>query len=107
MALNHWAKNVKISDKASIYNPELIEIGDRSRIDDFCILSGCLTIGKTYILHRYAWRWLVGKKGIIFKDFSGLAYHVQVFTQSDDYGGCNLTNPTVPVEFKSETKKQW
>ena len=27
-------KNVLISDKASIYNPELMEIGDNSRIDE-------------------------------------------------------------------------
>ena len=27
--------NVRISDKAAIYDPERIEIGDHSRIDDF------------------------------------------------------------------------
>lgn len=97
-------QNVKISDKASIYDPELIEIGDRSRIDDFCILSGRLTIGNNVHIAPLC---LVagGEKGIVFKDFSGLAYHVQVFTQSDDYSGATLTNPTVPVEFKCETKK--
>ena len=39
-------KNVKVSDKASIYNPELIDIGDNSRIDDFCVLSGKVVIGQ-------------------------------------------------------------
>ena len=39
-------KNVKISDKASIYNPEKIELGDFSRIDDFCVISGRVSIGK-------------------------------------------------------------
>ena len=39
-------KNVKISKRASIYNPELIEIGDHSRIDDFCVLSGKIRIGR-------------------------------------------------------------
>ena len=33
-------KNVKISDKESIYDCNEIEIGDNSRIDDFCIVSG-------------------------------------------------------------------
>lgn len=37
-------KNVKISEKASIYNPEKIEIGDNSRIDDFCLLSGKISV---------------------------------------------------------------
>jgi acetyltransferase-like isoleucine patch superfamily enzyme len=99
----YLGKNVRISDKASIYNPELIEIGDRSRIDDFCVLSGKISIGKNVHIAPLC---LVagGEKGIIFKDFSGLAYHVQVFTQSDDYSGETLTNPTVPVEFKQEVK---
>ena len=30
-------QNVLISDKASIYSPELISIGSHVRIDDFCI----------------------------------------------------------------------
>jgi len=30
--------NVKISDKASIYNSDQMEIGDHSRIDDFCVV---------------------------------------------------------------------
>jgi galactoside O-acetyltransferase len=37
-------------------------------------------------------------------DFSGLAYGCQVFTQSDDYSGSTMTNPTVPMQFKSEYK---
>ena len=39
-------KNVRISDKASIYNPENIVIGDNSRIDDFCVISGRVEIGR-------------------------------------------------------------
>lgn len=37
-------------------------------------------------------------------DFSGLAYHVLVFSQSDDYSGNSLTNPTVPDSYKREKK---
>lgn len=33
-------------------------------------------------------------------DFSGLAFGVTIFAQSDDYGGNALTNPTVPMEFR-------
>ena len=97
-------KNVRISEKASIYNPELLEIGDNSRIDDFCVISGKVKIGRNV---HFAPLCLVagGEKGIIFEDFSGLAYHVQVFTQTDDYSGKTLTNPTVPSEYKHELKK--
>lgn len=97
-------ENVKISDKASIYNPDTIEIGSNSRIDDFCVISGVLKIGKYVHIAPFC---LVagGEKGIEIEDFSGLAYHVQVFSQSDDYTGKTLTNPTVDKKYKNEIKK--
>lgn len=96
--------NVKISNKSSIYNPELIEIGNNSRIDDFCVISGRITIGKN--VHIAPFCLLAGGVlGITMEDFSGLAYKVQVFSQSDDYSGASLTNPTIPDKYKNETKK--
>ena len=38
-------KGVKVSSLASFYYPETIEIGNNSRIDDFCVLSGKIKIG--------------------------------------------------------------
>lgn len=104
MGFKSLGKNVKISDRASIYNADQIEIGDYSRIDDFCVISGKIKIGRNVHIAPYC---LVagGEKGIIFEDFSGLAYQVQVFTQSDDYSGQTMTNPTVPAEFKKEAKR--
>lgn len=98
-------KNVKISDKASIYNCNEIEIDDNSRIDDFCVVSGKIKIGKNVHIAPFC---LVagGEEGIIFEDFSGLAYQVQVFTQSDNYSGRSLTNPTIPDKYKKEIKKE-
>lgn len=98
-------KNVKISRKASIYNPELISIDNFSRIDDFCVISGKVLIGKNVHIAAFC---LVagGTEGIIFHDFSGLAYQVSVFTQSDDYSGRTLTNPTIPSAYKNEIKKE-
>ncbi|QJE00894.1 acyltransferase [Massilia forsythiae] len=96
-------RNVKVSDKAAIYAPELIEIGDNSRIDDFCIISGKVSIGRHVHIAPHC---LVagGELGITMGDFSGLAYFVQVFSQSDDYSGKTMTNPTVPKEYKNEYK---
>jgi acetyltransferase-like isoleucine patch superfamily enzyme len=98
-------KKVKISDKASIYNPELIEIGDYSRVDDFCVLSGKITIGRNVHIAPHC---LVagGEPGVELEDFSGLAYFVQIFSQSDDYSGETMTNPTVPARYRKEFKKK-
>ncbi|PRZ45998.1 galactoside O-acetyltransferase [Tritonibacter scottomollicae] len=95
--------DVKISDKASIYNAEQMTLGDHTRIDDFCVVSGCVTTGRNVHIAPLC---LVagGTPGIEFSDFSGLAYGVKIFAQSDDYSGATMTNPTVPAAFKSETK---
>lgn len=106
LALNFKSlgKNVKVSDKASIYNADQIEIGDYSRIDDFCVVSGKINIGK--FVHIAPFCLLAGgDEGIEMHDFSGLAYQVQVFSQSDDYSGRTLTNPTISQKYKKEMKK--
>lgn len=105
LGFKHVGKNVKVSDKASIYNCEQIKIGDNSRIDDFCIISGKIKIGRNVHITPMC---LVagGEKGIIFEDFTTIAYGVQIFTQSDDYSGKTMTNSTVPKQYKNEYKKE-
>ena len=97
-------RGVRISDKASIYEPEKMHIGDHCRIDDFCVVSGRLKMGRNIHMAPFC---LVagGEPGITIGDFAGLAYAVQVFAQSDDYSGRTLTNPTVPDQYKRETKR--
>lgn len=105
LRFKHIGKNVKISNKASIYDTELIEIGDNSRIDDFCVVSGKIRIGRNVHITPMC---LIagGEKGIVFEDYATLAYNVQVFTQSDDYSGRTMTNSTIPAEYKNEYKKE-
>ncbi|MBU3978203.1 acyltransferase [Patescibacteria group bacterium] len=104
MGFKSLGSNVRISDKASIYNVDRIEIGDNSRIDDFCVVSGKVFVGQNVHIAVFC-NVAGGEKGIIFEDFSGLSYGCHVFTQSDDYGGRTLTNPTVPDKYKQEIKK--
>ena len=96
-------RNVRISDKAAIYGAAQMRIGDNSRIDDFCVISGRVEIGRNVHIAPFC---LVagGTPGIVLEDFTGLAYRVSVFAQSDDYSGATLTNPTVPVQFKQELR---
>jgi len=101
MGFKSVGANVKISDKASIYDCEQIEIGDHSRIDDFCVISGKITIGKNVHITPMC---LVagGSEGITFEDFSTVAYGVKIFTQSDDYTGETMVNSTIPKQYKNE-----
>lgn len=90
-------QNVLISDKASIYSPELISIGSHVRIDDFCILSGEI------ILHNYihisAFSALYGKLGIELHDYTGLSPRTTIFSASDDFSGDYMISPMVPKEL--------
>jgi len=105
LGFKHIGQNVKISDKATIYNCDQIEIGDNSRIDDFCVISGKVKIGRNVHITPFC---LVagGEKGIVFEDFTTIAYGVQVFTQSDDYSGKTMTNSTIPKKYKNEFMKE-
>lgn len=105
LGFKYLGENVKISNKSSIYSPQQIEIGSNTRIDDFTVLSGKIRLGKNVHIAVFS-NIAGGEKGVSMGDFSGLAYGCHVFSQSDDYSGRSLTNPTIPDEFKFETKKE-
>jgi acetyltransferase-like isoleucine patch superfamily enzyme len=97
----HIGIGVKISDKAAIYNHSEISIGDFSRIDDFCVISGKIEIGK--YCHITPMCLLAGgSPGIYLNDYTTLAYGVKIFSQSDDYSGESMTNSLIPKKFKKE-----
>lgn len=104
MGFKSLGKNVRISDKVAIYNTDQIDIGDNSRIDDFCVISGKISIGRNVHIAVFC-NIAGGSQGVTLEDFSGLAYGCHVFSQSDDYSGKTLTNPTVPSIYRLETKK--
>ena len=94
-------KEVKISDKASIYDAQRMSLGDYCRIDDFCVLSGQLTLGR--FCHVTPMCLLAGgEPGIHAAEFCTFAYGVKVFAQSDDYSGATMVNSLIPRKYKSE-----
>lgn len=99
MGFRKLGRNVLVSRSSRLYIPEYISIDDYSIIDDFCIVSGNVELGRNVHL-AHGCRLIGGREGISFADFSGLAYGVTIFAQSDDYGGDALTNPTVPMKFR-------
>ena len=94
-------KNVKLSRKASIYSPEKITIGDNVRIDDFCILSGNITLGSN--IHISAYVALYGAMGIVMEDYSGISPKSVVYSAMDDFSGDYLIGPIHPEEKTNVT----
>ena len=94
--------NVKISADSRFYNPEKISIGDNSRIDDFCVLSDNVTIGKNVHITVHC-SIAAPVAEVIISDFVGIAAGTRIFSSSDDYSGDALTNATVPKKFTKVT----
>lgn len=101
MGFRSLGRNVRVSDKAAIYNADQIDIGDYSRIDDMCIISGRVVIG-CYCHITPMCLVAGGTPGIFLSDFVTLAYGVKIFTQSDDYSGETMTNSLIPKKYKRE-----
>lgn len=102
LGFKHCGKNVSISRKASFYGAERMSIGDYARIDDFCILSGSITLGK--YAHICASTLLfAGDAGIVLEDYVGISSRCAVYAISDDYLGTGMGISTVPMEYRNLT----
>jgi galactoside O-acetyltransferase len=89
-------ESVSISRKTSFYGVENMIIGSFVRIDDFCILSGEITLGSH--IHISAYCALYGSFGIEMEDYTGLSPRCTIFSASDDFSGDFLIGPMVTVE---------
>ncbi|ADO84507.1 acyltransferase [Ilyobacter polytropus] len=99
IGLKSFGENVLISRKTSIYGAENISIGDNVRIDDFCILSGVISIGSH--IHIAAGNYIfAGNAGIVLKDFVGLSSRCSIYAVSDDYTGAALIGPIIPEKYR-------
>jgi galactoside O-acetyltransferase len=88
-----FGTNVLISRKASFYSPDCISLGNNVRIDDFCILSGNITIGS--FVHISAYCALYGRYGIIMENYSGISPRCTIFSATDDFSGDYMVGPMV------------
>ena len=96
LRLRYIGENVLISDKCSIYGTDIM-IGNNVRIDDFCILSGKITLGDN--IHIGAYSALYGKYGIEMDNYTGLSPRCTIFSATDDFGGNYLISPMNPEKY--------
>lgn len=101
LGLKSYGANVKLSRFARIYSPEKISIGNNVRIDDFCILSGHVTLGSH--IHISAYVALYGNMGIELEDYTGISPMTTVYSAMDDFGGDYLIGPIHPLEKTNVT----
>lgn len=104
LGLKRFGKNVKISRNARIYGAENVSVGDNVRIDDFCVLSGVISLGNNVHIAVYS-ALFGGEAGITVEDFANISSRVCIYAVSDDYSGRTMTNPTVPDKYKAVQKE--
>ena len=101
MGFMRVGKHVLLSDKASVYNPAKIELGDNCRIDDFCILSagdGGIEIGD--YVHISCHSTLLGKGLISIGNFSSLSSYGCILSSNDNWSGEWMVGPCIPDELR-------
>lgn len=105
LGLASYGSNVKISRNAKFYSPEEIRIGNHVRIDDFCILSGKITIGNYVHINAYSGLF-ASDAGIQLEDFVNMSSRITIYAISDDYSGETMTSPLIPEKYKRLTKEK-
>ncbi|MBQ8984444.1 acyltransferase [Candidatus Saccharibacteria bacterium] len=99
MGFKMVGKNALVSRNATFYSAEEISIGDNVRIDDFCVLSGKITIGN--FVHISAGSKLFGKFGIDFYDYSGCSANCVIYSETDDFSGEYMVGAMAPEEKRN------
>jgi len=89
--------NCLISKKASFYGIKNMRLGDYVRIDDYCILTGSITLNN--YIHISAYSALYGSYGIFMDDYSGMSPRSTIFSSSDDFTGGYLVGPMVEANL--------
>lgn len=97
-------KNVKFGSNIVIQNPDLVEIGDHSYIDDFVKLEGTVKIGRR--VHVSEFCMLQGTAGVYIDDYAGLSAGVKVFSATETPNeGAYMSGPRVPEDLRAIYKK--
>lgn len=102
LGIKHFGKNALVSTDVRIFHPEKFSIGNNSRLDAFCIVTGEVEIGDH--VHIAPFCILSGPQGIKISDFVGIAARTSLYTNDADYDEGSMTNPTIPAEFRGQTK---
>lgn len=101
IGLGGIGRNVLVKNTVQFYTPQNIFLGNNVIIDDYVVLVAeeeKVTIGNN--VHIGPFSGLYGRYGIEIGDYAGISDRVAIYSESDDYSGQSMTNPTIPMAFK-------
>lgn len=101
MGFRSLGERVMISRDARIFSPETICIGDNVLVDAFTLMNGIITLGNHVHLSSHCELYGGKYAPIILGDYCGISSHVSFYSQTDDYNGPYMQNPTVPPKYRN------
>jgi len=101
LGLGAVGREVRVSRRAIFFAPGWISLGDHTRVDAFCILSGGpsgLRVGRN--VHISAYTAILGREAVVIGDFATISVRCTIFSSNDDYSGASMGNATVPPAYR-------
>ena len=95
-------EDIRVHRTALFWGTGHVHLGSHVRIDAYCVITagpGEVKMGD--YVHIVAGCSIFGGAGVVIEDFSTLSGRVNVYSVSDDYTGQNMTNPTVPEQYRN------
>jgi len=96
--LKRCGEGVKIYPLAKIVNPEVIEIGDCSMIDDFTFIFGGDGIEIGRYVHIASFVSVIGGGKLVVGDYADIACGARILTGTDTYRGGRRMSSALPRE---------
>jgi galactoside O-acetyltransferase len=101
IGLARLGRDVHISRHALILRPDRVTVGDHTRIDGFCVISGGGGVSIGRHVHVSAHASLLGRSTIEIGDFAAVSVRCSIFSSDDDYSGDTMANPTIPDRYRA------
>jgi acetyltransferase-like isoleucine patch superfamily enzyme len=99
--LKKCGKDVRIYPLAKIANPQVIEIEDHVKIDDFVFINGGQGIRIGRYVHISAFTSIFGGGEFIIEDYAGLSEGVRIVTGTETYQGGSRMSAALPLEQRN------
>jgi acetyltransferase-like isoleucine patch superfamily enzyme len=94
-------KDVLIHETSVLVGCDRISIGDKARIDPFCVVSAREPVSIGAYTHIAAHVGLLGAYGITIEDFVSVSHGARIFSASDDFKAGALIGSQVPDELRA------
>lgn len=102
--LKRCGQGVRIYPLAKIVKPEVIEIGNRSMIDDFTFINGGNGVRIGRYVHIACCAGIIGGGELIVGDYAVIGYGSKIVTGTDTYHGGKRMSTAVPREQRNKVE---